>query len=88
MTIILELPDHLQKQAETLAAARGESVEAIALDLLETSLIIHAESLPQPSDRQRAAVPYMRFLAEQRGLEWDTMSDEAREQLIDDLLHE
>ncbi len=30
----------------------------------------------------------MRVLAEQRGIDWDSLSEEERERLIDDLLHE
>ncbi|MBL8848120.1 MAG: hypothetical protein JNG89_00465 [Planctomycetaceae bacterium] len=32
--------------------------------------------------------PRLEAIARQRGLNWSTLSDEAREQLIDELLHE
>ena len=88
MTITLELPDHLQKQAEALAAERGESVEAVALDLLETSLAIHLAVLPPRTVRMQTAVPRIRALALECGLDWDQMSEEERERLIDVILHE
>lgn len=36
----------------------------------------------------REGEPDMRRLASQRGLDWDSMSEDQREALVDDLLHE
>ncbi|MDQ4074851.1 MAG: hypothetical protein M3220_01255 [Chloroflexota bacterium] len=88
MTITLELPQHLQERAEALAAQRGEHVEVVALDLLIEALEIHAGGLPTRTERQAYALPHLRQLTAERGLDWDHLNEEARERLIDDLLHE
>jgi hypothetical protein len=88
MTITLELPEPLQQQAEALASARGESVERVALDLLAESLAVHAGSLPTRTERQTQALIQVRQLAAEHGLDWDQLDEAAREQWIDERLHE
>jgi hypothetical protein len=39
-------------------------------------------------ERMKLAEDQLRRLARERGLNWDTMTDEARQALVDDLIHE
>jgi hypothetical protein len=57
-------------------AARREAVRR---------LLPSAEYLDRAIERNR---PRIEALARSRGLDWNALSDEQREQLVDDLLHE
>ncbi len=88
MTITIDLPEYLQRQTEALAEQRGESIEETMIELLTHSIEIYAGELPSLEERRAAALPRIREMAAERGLEWDVLSQEAREQLINDLLHD
>ncbi len=57
-------------------AARREAVRR---------LLPSAEYLDRAIERNR---PRIEALARERGLDWNVLNDEQREQLVDDLLHE
>lgn len=88
MTLVLEIPTDLLIQAETLASKQGKSIEDLIITLLEASVV----DLPPPTiteeERRAYGQAKIRQIARQRGLEWDSMDEEAQESFIDDLLHE
>jgi hypothetical protein len=76
----------------------------ITLDIPESQVVEWVQQLSPTAKQSvlRALVPHldeldalvdygsqrMRALCAQRGLDWDSLSEEARQQLIDQLLHE
>jgi hypothetical protein len=54
----------------------------------EMLLLLAANGTTQRQKRQEFAEEQLRRLCAERGLNWDTMSSEQRENLIDDLIHE
>jgi hypothetical protein len=87
MSITLELPDHLQAQAEELAARRGESIEALVQEALELYLNAPTKTLPLEERQKRNQARLQRYYA-QHGVEWDRLSEAERELLISQLVHE
>jgi hypothetical protein len=51
-------------------------------------LALAAGATQRREERMQYAEAQLRRLSAERGLEWDKMSDDQREDLIDDLLHE
>jgi hypothetical protein len=64
-------------------------VKQLPPDEKRAALFLLAEGATrQRQARMSDAENQLRYLAAQRGLNWDTMSDENRENFVDDLLHE
>lgn len=88
MTVVLEIPPELLIKAETLASKQGKSIEDLIITLLEASVI----DLPPPTiseaERRAYGQARIRVVAQQRGVDWDAMDEEAQEAFIDTLLHE
>ncbi len=87
MSITLELPGYLQERAEALAATRGESVEEIDLQALAVYLEPPLGYIP-PEVRMEYSVERMRAYCTKRGLDYDALSDEEHDQLINEIVHE
>jgi hypothetical protein len=54
----------------------------------EILLLLAGNGMSQRQKRQEFAEQQLRRLCVERGLNWDTMSPEQRENFIDDLIHE
>ncbi|MDY0167568.1 MAG: hypothetical protein RBS80_13560 [Thermoguttaceae bacterium] len=76
---ILELND--QQVVELLKQLSPVQKRAALLTLAE-------DAARGREERMAYAESQIRKLCEQRALDWDAMSDEAREALMDDLIHE
>jgi hypothetical protein len=76
---ILELSD--QQVVELLKQLPPAQKRMALLTLAE-------DAAPGREERMAYADTQIRQLCEQRGLNWDAMSDEDREAFIDDLVHE
>ena len=54
----------------------------------EVLLALASEAQTGRDERMKLAGEQLRRLSAQRGMNWDTMTDEAREAFVDDLIHE
>lgn len=54
----------------------------------EVLLALAGEAQPRRGERMALAAEQLRRRAAQRGLNWDVLSEEEREALVDDLMHE
>jgi len=54
----------------------------------EVLFALASDSQSSPEGRMAVAEQQLRRLCDDRGLDWDTMSEDEREALADDLIHE
>lgn len=59
-----------------------------AADKKDVLLALAAEAQSSRANRDSLAESQLQRLAAERGLNWDAISDDARQQLVDDLIHE
>ena len=55
---------------------------------LAAILALAEESLPGGAERMKSLESNVRELCAERGLDWNTMSDEERQEFINDVIHE
>lgn len=66
-----------------------ELVKQLSPDCKRAALLALAEdATASRQERMQFAEAQLRRLSHERGLDWDQMSEEQRESLIDDLMHE